>query len=346
VPQQLEDLKLSEAQAEAVIEKAIEYEAYGDPMPDTKKEKLAAADEIVAFAIDAYVNDDITSDDDDPEVARSGEQIEELMELAGVSIDDGEPVFGDAPEAEGEDEDGDDEPEGEGEEGPFDPDDYIEGYTDMSVALKLKTLKKLDADDDEDAGLLEDIADWENEQDKPNSRVLHYIDETLGEPEDAEADADEDEDADDADEPEAEGDEDGEPWEGYDKATAAQIKQVLTDAAADEDEPLSREQVEYVLDYEQSREKPPPRKRIIDFCTALIEQFDNGDDGDDEPEPEPKRGRGRAKKAAKAEDDGMLMISLNGEELGEFDASAVLAVIANLTEQIEGGATSLALDLS
>ena len=40
-------------------------------MPDTKKEKLAAADEIVSFSIDAYVNDGITTDDDDPAVAES-----------------------------------------------------------------------------------------------------------------------------------------------------------------------------------------------------------------------------------------------------------------------------------
>lgn len=300
---QLEELKLSEGQAEAIIEKGIEYGAYSDEMPDTKKEKQAAADEIVSFSIDAYVNDGITSDDEDPAVAESGSQIEEILEMAGVEIEDGEPVFNDPPEVEDaadedeEDDNGGEEDEAEEDEGPFNPDDYIEGYSELSVVSKLKAIKSLDADKEDDASLMEDIADWENEQDKPSSRVLNYIDETLGE----EEDADEPEAAEepDEDEPEAEEEsDDDEPWEGYNKATAKEIKEVLQAAKDDEDEPLSAEQVEYVLDFEKSREKPPPRKRVIDFCEALLEEFANGDDTEEEepeeePEEKPKRGRGR-----------------------------------------------------
>jgi len=285
---QLEELKLSEEHAEAIIEKGIEYGAYSDEMPDTKKEKQAAADEIVSFSIDAYVNDGITSDDEDPAVAESGRQIEEILEMAGVEIEDGEPVFNDPPELEG-DNGGDG---AEGDEGPFDPDDYIEGYSELSVVSKMKAIKALDPDNDDDATLMEDIADWENAQEKPSSRVLNYIDETLGpeegaEPEDDEAEAEEAEEA-------------GEPWDGYDKATAAQIKQVLTDAKDDEEAPLTAEQVEYVLDYERNREKPPPRKRVIDFCEALLEEFANG--GEEPEEEAPKRGRGRGRgRSRKAE---------------------------------------------
>lgn len=291
---QLEELKLSVEVAEAVIEKGIEYGAYSDEMPDTKKEKLAAADEIVTFSIDAYINDGITSDDEDPAVAESGAQIEEILEIAGVEIEDGEAVFNDPPDVNGGSKKSD---KGGDDEAPFDPDDYIEGYSELSVVTKLKKVKELDIESDDDAAVLEAIYDWENEQEKPSSRVLNYIDEVMP-AEDAPADETADE-AGDEPEAEAEGD-DGEPWEGYDKASAVQIKKVLQDALEDEDAPLTKEQVEYVLEYEESREKPPPRKRVIDFCTALIEQFDNGDDEPAEEPEKPKRGRGRA--AAKKEE--------------------------------------------
>ena len=90
----------------------------------------------------------------------------------------------------------------------------------------------------------------------------------------------------------------GEPWEGYDKASAVEIKKVLTDAAQDEEAPLTKEQVEYVLEYEQAREKPPARKRVIDFCEALIAEFDEEPAEEEKPA---KRGRGRGRAAAKEE---------------------------------------------
>jgi hypothetical protein len=210
--------------------------------------------------------------------------------MAGVEIEDGEPVFNDPPELEDEGgSSGDD-------EAPFDPDGYIEGYSELSVVSKMKSIKALDPDDDEEAALMEDIADWENAQEKPSSRVLNYIDETLGPEEGAEPEGDDEAEAEEAEEA-------GEPWEGYDKATAAQIKQVLTDAKDDDDEPLTAEQVEYVLDYERNREKPPPRKRVIDFCEALLEEFANGgEEPEEEPEERPKRGRGRGRgRSRKAE---------------------------------------------
>ena len=288
--QQLDDLKLTEAQAEAIIEKAIEHGAYDSDMPDTKKEKVAAAEETVAFAVDAWTNDNIRPDDEDPEVAKSGQQLQDLMDLAGVEVDDdGNIVYGDPIASEDEDaddeqdaDDADDEDEGEDEE-PFNPNDYIEGYTELSVVSKLKKVKSLDANDDDDAAVLEAIADWENEQEKPSSRILNYIDEALG-TEDEQVEDEPEADTENGDEePEAEADEDDgeEPWDGYDKATATQIKTVLTEAAADPDEPLTREQIEYVLEYEEARKAP--RKRVIDQCNALLEQIDQGDTVADEP---------------------------------------------------------------
>lgn len=357
---QVEELKLDEAHAEAIVELGIKYGAYSEDMPDTKKEKIAAAEEIIAFTIDAWVNDEVTPDDDDEEVAESGRQIAEIHEIAGIEIDeDGEVSYGDLPDLEGgedEDEDDEDEPAEDDDEAPFDPDDYIEGgYTELSVSSKVKALKGLDAEDEEDVAILNSIREWEQEQEKPSSRVLNYIEETIGE-----AEVEDDDNGDD----EAEDDEGDEPWEGYDKSSAVDIKKILAAQVDDEDDPLTPEQVQYVLDYEQNREKPPPRKRVIDYCTQLLEELEDsaGEDEDDEPEEEekPKRGiaasrgrgkakakgKGKAKKPAKAEEDGMVTISINGDDVATLDAASLLDVVANIATEIEGGATSIALDMS
>jgi hypothetical protein len=259
-------------------------------MPDTKKAKLAAADEIVAFSVDAYVNDEIRSDDDDPQVAESGEQIEEILEMAGVEIDDdGTVTYGEPEEPKGKKSGGK-----SGGEAPFDPDDYIEGYSELSVVTKLKKVKELDPEDDDDAAILNALRDWENEQDKPSSRVLNWIDEAL---------------------PEGEGDDNGgdegeateEPWEDYDKASAADIRKILKGALEDEEDPLTADQVQYVLDYEQGRKAP--RKRVIDYCNTLLEEFGNGGKADDEPEEKPKRGRGAAKKEEPKSENGVIVLT-------------------------------------
>jgi transcriptional regulator with XRE-family HTH domain len=298
---QLKELKLTDDHAQVIIELGIKYGAYSEEMPDTKKERLAAADEIIAFSIDAWVNDGITPDDEDEEVAESGRQIEEILEAGGVTIEDDEPVFGDLPEIE---DDGDDDASSDdGDEAPFDPDDYIEGYTEMSVAGKVKAVKALDVEDEDDVATMEAIAEWENEQDKPSSRILNYIEEALGSEEES-GDA-EDEDEDEATD---------EPWDGYDKSSAVEIKKVLNTQMEDEENPLTAEQVEYVLEYEKNREKPPPRKRIITFCEELLAQFeadDNGEDEEPEEEEKPKRrGRGKAApKAAKADSNGVITLT-------------------------------------
>jgi len=300
----LEELKLDDEHAKAIIDLGIEYEAYDSDAPETKKERLAAANEIIAFCIDAVITDDMTPDSDDPETAESGVKIAEILALAGVEIDEDDNVeFGELPdldaEADEDEEDEDEEDEEDEDEAPFDPDDYIDGYTEMRVSEKVKAIgEALDPDDDDDVATLEALAEWENEQDKPSSRVLNTIEEMLGE----EEDEDEADDNGDDEEPEAEADEDEpadeEPWEGYDKSSAVEIKKILSEQLEDEDEPLTAEQVEYVLDYERNREKPPPRKRVITFCEDLLKGFE-----EEAEEEKPKKSGGLKAQRDKKRDE-------------------------------------------
>jgi len=197
----LDELDLNEAQAEAIIEKAIEFGVYTDDMPSSKKDKLSTADEIVAFSIDSWVSDGVTPDSDDEDTAEAGKQIQEVLELAGVSIDeDGEITYGDVPDADGDDDNGDD------DEAPIDINDIIEGYEELTPATRLKKIKalELDPEDEDDLATMEDIADWEEAQDKPSSRVLDYLAEFIGEEVDGEP---ADDDGDDNGDDDSEGDE-------------------------------------------------------------------------------------------------------------------------------------------
>jgi len=319
----LEELKLDEAHAEAIVELGIKYGAYSEEMPKAKKAKVEAAQEILAFCVDAWVNDGVTPDDKDDDVAESGRQIVEIFEIAGVEIDDdGNVEYGEPADLESEDEDDDN---GDDDEAPFDPDDFIEGYTEMSVSAKVKAIKELDPDDDEDVATLEALMDWENEQDKPSARVLNYIEETLEVEDESEAEAEEEE-AEDEDEGE-------EPWEGYDSLSAVQIKKILSDQLEDEEAPLTAEQVEYVLDYEKGREKPPPRKRVIEFCEELLKQFEEGEAEAESEEEKPKKGlaatrakRGRAKKTEEpAVSNGVIVLT----------REQILAALADGSVEIE-----------
>ena len=306
---QLQDLKLSEEQAEEIIELGVSLGAVdADDMPESKKDKIQAATEVVAHSLDAWIEDEIRPTDDEADVAEAGETIEKIFAISGVSVDDdNEVTVAGAPADNGGDDDDD---AGEGDETPFDPDDYIAGYSEMSVVAKVAKVKKLDPSNDDDAAVLEALYEWENEQEKPSSRVLNVIDEKMPQ------DGDTDETADEAgDAPEAEADEDGgEPWEGYDKLSATDIKKVLGEAAKDEEDPLTIDQVEYVLEYEESREKPAPRKRVIDFCNALLNEMRGEGDkgGDEEPAAEPEAEapkRGRARKAEPASTNGKIVLT-------------------------------------
>ena len=315
----VEELKLDDDHAKAIIELGIEYEAYDSDMPETKKDRLAAANEVIAFCIDAVVTDDMRPDDEDEEIAESGRKIAEILGLAGIEIDEDNNVeYGDLPDLDAEDDEQDedeDDEDADDDEAPFDPDDYIDGYTEMRVSEKVKAIKDaLDPDDDDDVATMEALIEWENEQDKPSSRVLNLIEELLGEEDDDDAESDEDEDnGDDAD---AEAEAEEEPWDGYDKSSAVDIKKVLKEQLEDEDEPLTAEQVEYVLEYERNREKPPPRKRVIDYCEQLLADFEaEGEEAEEEEAPKGKglaaaRGNKRDKAAkAAASNNGVIVLT-------------------------------------
>lgn len=357
----IDELELPEANAEAIIEKAIEFGVYTDDMPTSKKDKNAAAHEIVAFAIDSYVSDGVRPDADDEGVAEAGAQIVEIFEIAGVEVsEDDEIEYNDPPDLDAEEGDND----GDGDEAPIDIDDIIEGYAELTAATKLKKIKalELDPEDDDDYNTLVSIAEWEEAQEQPSSRVLSWLEEQVGEEVDGEADGDADNDqtADDAgdgeddsegedepyteeelsemekdelfevadefelekpkrltptgkgkliaaileaqDEDESEGEDDNgadgeeleEPWEGYEDAKIAEIKEVLND------DERTAEELTYIKEYEESREKP--RKAIIDLCDSRVEEIEGGGE-DPEPEPEPKKATGRRRgRRGKTED--------------------------------------------
>jgi hypothetical protein len=351
----IDELDLTDDQAKAIINKAIEFEVYSDKMPGNKKERLGAAHEIVSFGIDSWVDDEITPDAEDDDAAAAGKQIAAIFELAGVSIDDENNIeYGDPPDADDEEDEGDEEND---DESAFDINDAIEDYEDLSAAARVKAIKalELDLDDVEDYNTLVGIAEWEEAQDKPSSRVLSYINDLIppegDEPEEEDEEADDetadeagddsDDDGDDEDvvydettlmklpkeelktvaeefevewpkrvtdagrkrvvaailaaQEEADSDdddEDGEPWEGYDDAKIAEIKKALTEKVEDEEDPLTGEQVQYLVEYEEARETP--RKALLKFYGELLS--DDEEEEEDEPEEEPvkttaRRGR-------------------------------------------------------
>lgn len=304
----LDQLELTQSQAKKIVKKAIEHGAYSDEMPDTKKEQIEAAHEAIAFCIDGWTNDGVRPDDDDEEIAAAANAILELFELAGIEVDDDNEVVmpGDEEEEDDEDEEEEDEEEDdeedddedeeeedeEGEEGAFDPDDYFDkGWTELTPATKVKTLKALDTEDEDNLAAIEAVYEWEKEQDEPTSRVLSWIEENF----DMESD---DDDGDDEEEEDEEGDEEEteEPWPGYDKATAVEVKKKLDDALKDGE--LTAEQIEYVKEYETEREKPPTRKRIVDHCDKLLEALADSDDEDEEEEEKPaKKSSSKASKS-------------------------------------------------
>jgi hypothetical protein len=303
----IDSLKLSDAHATAIIEKAIEFDVYeGDEVPDNKKDRLEAAHEIVAFGIESWTNDGVTPDADDEDIAEAGKQIAEIFEIAGIEVDDdGEVTYGDPGDLDGDDDDDDesdddDEDEDESDdddedddkddedddEAAFDIDDIIEGYDGMSAKDIIAALREGVESDDIDDDDLRMVKEYEEEErDKPRSRILNAIDELLEEfdgesddDDDDDNDASEDDDEDDEDEEDEDEDEEpDEPWEGYNKASAKEVKDALEAAKEDDDEPLNEEQVQYVLEYEQANKG---RKRIIDWCNDFLASSDDDDEDD------------------------------------------------------------------
>jgi hypothetical protein len=193
-------------------------------------------------------------------------------------------------------------------------------------------------EDDDDYNTAVALYEYEEASEKPSSRVLSWLDDLIPKEEAAE-DADEaDEDTDDAEEPEAEEDgeeeaEEGgeweEPWPKYGKQTAVEVKKHLDKLAAKDE--LSAEMAQYVIDFEEGREKPPTRKRIVDHAAKLLAELGDAPEAEEEqeePEEEaPKRsgrpsnitrGRGTRASRAKAKEE---PVSANGNQAGIFVVS-------------------------
>jgi hypothetical protein len=315
VATKLKDLKLDDAHATAVLEKAIEYESFTEDMPSSKRERIKAATDQVALMIDAWVDDEVTPENEDPDVAAMGEAISEIFEIAGVEVDeDGEVSYGepgDIEEPEEEDEDDeDDEEEGGDDEAPVDIEDVVEGYDDLSAASRVKAIKalELDMEDDDDYNTAVRVYEYEEAQDKPSSRVLSFLDDLIPKDEDAgeaeeeegeEEEPDEDEDAEEAGD--GDGEEDGEweaPWDKYDKQTAVEVKKHLDKLLAKDE--LTADMAQYVIDYETAREKPPTRKRVVDYATKLLEQLEGAEEEEPEEEEEEPKPPKRSKRPANA----------------------------------------------
>jgi len=312
----LDELELTQAAAKKIVKIAIEQEAYDSDMPASKKEQIEAAHEIVAFCIDAWKNDGARPDDKDEEVAEGAKAILKIFDIAGITADDDGTIEFASSESEDEEEE-DDEEEENGDE-PFSPDDYIDGYTELSAASRVKAIKELDPEEDEDYNALVALEEWENEQAKPSSRVLDVIADLIGEDEAEEGEEEEgeeeeeeivDEDEEEEEAEDEEGEELEEPWEGYDGDKVTEIKAKLTEVF--EDEELTVEQLDYVKDYEEA--KAQPRVRILKLVEELAVQLDNGSEEaaedeeleEEEEEVKPRKKR-VSKKASKAEDNGVV----------------------------------------
>lgn len=251
----IDSLNLKDETATAILALAIDFETYTDEMPETEKDRLEASHEMVTLAIDAWKDDGIRSDSDDPDTAEAGASVEALLKVAGVSIDDdGDLTYGKALTgakldkvlsgyglelADEEDDDDEDEDEDEAaatdDEAAFSVEDIIEGYDELTPASKIKAIKglKLDAEDDDDLTVLNNLADYEEAQDKPTSRVLSYLEELIG-TEDDEADEEEAEEEEETEAVADSDDDDDEETEPWDAESLAELEKAELKEVADE----------------------------------------------------------------------------------------------------------------
>lgn len=369
-------LQLDNAHAIAILEKAIEYEVIDEgSVPENKRQRINAAAEQIDLMIEAWVKGGINPDSDNEEKAEMGLAVQDILTLAGVEIDeDNEVTYGELPdldaEPEADEDDGDDDNEGgDGDEAAFDINDIIDGYEDLSAAGRVKAIKKLELDmeEDDDYNDAVSIYEWEEAAEQPSSRVLAYLDSIL--PQDGEeGEGDEPED----DEPAEDGDEDagaedGEEWQqpwtkadgaanDYDKMDAVIVKKHLDKLLAKEE--LSIEMLDYVRDYETDSGVKAPRKRILDYIEKLRPQVGEGGDepeeDEDEPEEQParaarpsaaSRSRGGAAKKPEPEPvgDGIILVSVEGEE-EPYTCYGIQMAAGAVADALASGATSIQVD--
>lgn len=283
----LESLEITDVAAKKVVKLGIENGAYSDDMPGDKKARAEAALETVNFCIDSWVNDGIRPDDDDEDVAAAGDAILSIFKAAGIEVEeDGGLVLPGQEEEEEESEEDEEESEGEGDEAPFDPDDYIEGYSELTWKEKLAALKDLDLEDEDTLGVVTAIYQWEKEQDKPSSRVCNWVEENV---EISEAEEEEEETEEEGEEKETEAEESEEPWDGYDKLTAANVRSSLAEEFKAGN--LGPDEIAYIREYEKGTKN---RSNVFKRLDELVAQLDAPE------KPKAKGGALASRKAGKA----------------------------------------------
>jgi hypothetical protein len=323
----IDELKLDADHAEAIVEKGIEFEVYTDDMPDSDADKMEAAHEIVSFAIDAWVNDEVRPDSDKPKVAAAGAQIVEIFEYAGITADKkGKIKFGPLPEFEGAEDEGN----GEVVDGDvaFDVDDIIDDYSEMNGKQRLAALEEVMSDDGD--GLYEEqvkqLLEYENEQEKPSTKVVEYLKSTIEDDGEGEGEGDGEEPEAEAEEAGEDGAEEGEPMEGYDEATIKDIKEALVTAAQDEEDPLEPGQVEYVIAYEKANKN---RSSFLKWLGELYDEMQEAGDGEgEEPEAAEEPVTTKAKVGAKK-------AATNGSSTLTLTRDQILAALSDGEVEIE-----------
>ena len=351
-PPKDEGLKLDDAHAIAVLEKAVEYEVIDETeVPDNKRQRMTAAAEQIDLLIEAWTKGGINPDSKEKEKREMGLAIQDILDLAGVEIDGKEVTYGPLPEL---DDVPADEPEAEADgEAAFDINDVIKGYEELTAVSRIKAIKKLelDMDDDDDYNTAVFIYEWEEAQEKPSGRVLTTLDDML--PQDGEAAAEpEDESAEEAGDGEGEGEEAWEqPWTkatgapaDYEKMSAVDVKKYLDKLLAKDE--LGADMLQYVMDYEEQR-PVATRKRIMDYAAKLMGEVPEGEAPEEEPEEAPARAgrpsaarslrsslRGATAKeeepAASSNGSGIYIVSGGEEDTTVYGLFAVAGTVADL----------------
>ena len=199
-------------------------------------------------------------------------------------------------------------------EAPFDIDSFIEGYSELTAATKIKKIKakELDPEDTDDYNVLVSIAEWEEAQDQPSARVLDYLNEIVP-PEEQQSDssAEDTEGGDDATpEPEDDSSGDEEPW--TEDSLLALERDKLKEVAA-----------KFEVDFPQRLTGPGKKKVIGGILEAQEAQA-----GEQEPEAEPEEGD---------QPEGELEVPWEGYD--EASDDDILTVIDNIEQYVEGDPT-------
>lgn len=251
------EVNLSASTATKLIKLAIKHEAYSDSVPKTTKDKIEAAQEIIAFCIDAWFTDKIRPDSDDSETAEAGEQIVELLAIAGIEIDDDDDIIYEGSDSE----------EDEGDEDDEDSDDDDENTVweeDELIALNTADFR----------AVAEEF-EVELPDGKLGSRIKrNAIAEILA----AQDSDDEDEDGDD-EAPVSIDD----YIDGYDDLSPVAKIKAIKKLDLDEDDDDDQAVLSAIRDYEGEQDKPT--SRVMNFIDELIGEVDDEDEEEDSEEP-------------------------------------------------------------